>query len=353
MAWNPLSWKWTRKPRTRKPLRFRPQLEALERRVVLDGFTSSGVLMEWHSWWGVVATFTPLPGNPTSVTINWGDGTSSSGEIAGGNPAAIWGGHTYLEQGTYTATVIIDYQGTGTGTSISEEQTVTATMIVPDAPLTATGLGLTTFEESNMPPSTVATFHDDDPDSGSEYVVNIDWGDGNQSLGWAVPIGDNQYAALGTHRYQEDRVYHTITKIYDLDADGTGTSSATALGQIIAADVYGIPFATETNVSFGQVVGVVYGVQSSPGFPGYSALINWGDGQTTAGSVVWNTNLSRFDVAGGHVYHQQGPHPLLIQVTDLATQSQTVIGDVGIPIDPHDHQDLQTVPGMGWSGTSL
>lgn len=67
-----------------------------------------------------------------TATINWGDGTASTGGVitAGGNGAFnVLGGHTYLEEGTYNVTI----QVTDATTSIT--QTAIGTANVADAPL--------------------------------------------------------------------------------------------------------------------------------------------------------------------------------------------------------------------------
>src|SRR6266576_2511539 len=61
---------------------------------------------------GTVATFTDPDSSATaseySATIEWGDGTSSSGTVSGsGGSFSVSGGHTYADEGTYPIAVKI------------------------------------------------------------------------------------------------------------------------------------------------------------------------------------------------------------------------------------------------------
>src|SRR5262249_40759520 len=68
-----------------------------------------------------------------TATINWGDGTSSSGTISGSNGAfSITGSHAYADEGSYTLDVkIADH-----GAAVAEVTTGSAT--IADAPPTVT-----------------------------------------------------------------------------------------------------------------------------------------------------------------------------------------------------------------------
>ena len=81
---------------------------------------------------GTVATITDPNTSATpsaySATINWGDGSSSTGTVGGGNgSAAVTGNHSYLAGGTYPISVTITAVGTNQGSStVSDSATITA-----------------------------------------------------------------------------------------------------------------------------------------------------------------------------------------------------------------------------------
>jgi len=77
-----------------------------------------------QSFNGVTATFTDAasPGGTLSdfsATINWGDGTSSAGTVAGpdGGPYSVSGSHTYTSTGPFTITTTINDVGGSTATT--------------------------------------------------------------------------------------------------------------------------------------------------------------------------------------------------------------------------------------------
>ena len=139
-----------------------------------------------------VADFTTGAG---SVTINWGDGststlTSSPPAVitASGSPAgvvfSITGSHTYVEEGSYDVTVTADDKG-GSTTIAS------GSAVVADAPLTSTGLiqpAIDTDEATVFPipqfgtpvfSGPVAEFSDANTGATiTDYTATIDWGDG-------------------------------------------------------------------------------------------------------------------------------------------------------------------------------
>src|SRR4029077_6452994 len=106
---------------------------------------------------GQVASFTDAnPSAPLSdfttasalASINWGDGTpTTTGTITQpgglGTPFVVSGTHTYADEGSHTITITITDKGGSTAKP-------TATAIVADAALTATGgFTLTATEGSN------------------------------------------------------------------------------------------------------------------------------------------------------------------------------------------------------------
>ena len=48
----------------------------------------------------------------------------------------------------------------------------------------------------------------------------------------------------------------------------------------------------------------------------FSAVINWGDGTSSAGQIVWNSSTQRWDVIGTHKYAKKSNFTLLIVLTD-------------------------------------
>ena len=141
-----------------------------------------------------VGSFTSA--NPLAIpadfkaTVDWGDGTPTSvGTIVEPSNGIfyVYASHTYAEEtpaGTPDAITV-----TVTSTSAATT-TIDSTATVLDAPLTSTGLPVTSVSEASPPAVlTVATFTDANPTAPvSDYTVVINWGDGTTSTGSAVTI---------------------------------------------------------------------------------------------------------------------------------------------------------------------
>jgi hypothetical protein len=48
----------------------------------------------------------------------------------------------------------------------------------------------------------------------------------------------------------------------------------------------------------------------------FTATIDWGDSQSSAGSIAWNKKTKRWDVSGLHQYVNRGTYNLTITITD-------------------------------------
>jgi hypothetical protein len=189
------------------------------------GTTVSAV--EGASTTQTVATFTDAdPAGTVSdytATINWGDGSTSTGTIAAsGSGFKVSGTHTYAEEGTDAITVTIKDVGGATASA-------TSTAKVADAPLSSKGVSKTTPRAFT---GTVATFTDQDPNgTASDYTVSISWGDG-QTSGGSV---SGKFNALGSHAYAKAGVYHVSVTIKD--KGGSTTTGHSTLTVKVKANV--------------------------------------------------------------------------------------------------------------------
>ena len=105
-------------------------------------------------------------------------------------------------------------------------------------------------------------------------------------------------------------------------------------------DVVASPIHAVAGTSFTGVVASFNDIAADP-VGSYSALIDWADGSTSAGSIVVN-NSGGFDVSGTHTFAAAGFYPIQITVTDsasgaMASASTTVVetkpeGDITYPI---------------------
>jgi hypothetical protein len=169
---------------------------------------------------GTVATFTDPDTSAVAgdyeATIEWGDGSTSTGTITGSAGSFnVSGEHTYAEEGLYPTKVIITDVDTP-----SNNQTVTGAATIGDAPLSATGVSAVSPMSFS---GTVAHLTDVNTlGSASDFTATIDWGDSSTSTG-TVTGGGGTYTVSGSHTYSSTGFFTVTVKIVD---DGGSTAEA-------------------------------------------------------------------------------------------------------------------------------
>ena len=282
-----------------------------------------------------VATFTSTQaGQPASnfvASINWGDGSTTSGGtiLANGTTSFdVTGGHVYTTPGTYTATVNVTGQSTSnstvvgatniTVTATSTSNPVNTTATVEAAPLASVGapaagiVGLP-LSHSSGSPVLIATF----TDSGtiqpvSDYTATIGWGDGTTSAATSITaqgtangvvfsvFGDHTYAAVGT-----EPISVLITKT-STGATTLATSTATIADAPLTASNPQPTVSTTEGMAFSGAVGTFTDLNPSATAGQFHATIDWGDGLPDSVGVV-TLSGGVFTVSGSHSYIQSAP----------------------------------------------
>lgn len=126
---------------------------------------------------GMAATFTDAnPGAATAefmATIEWGDGSSSSGTIAANSSGGftVSGDHTYTAAGAFSVDVLIQDQGGSTATAAGTAQVVDANLIQVSARLLQSRF----FPEWAI---VAGSFSDQ---AVKHHTARVDWGDGTVS----------------------------------------------------------------------------------------------------------------------------------------------------------------------------
>jgi hypothetical protein len=283
-----------------------------------------------------VASFTAAdpnaPASAFTATIDWGDGSSSPGTVVGADGSfTVQGGHAYAEEGSYALRVTVtSSQG---ATSLDGFVTVAENDVLAAQPPTIEATQNTSFS------GVVARFIDSDLVSpASDFSAGIDWGDGTSSPG-IVSGSNGSFTVSGTHSYAlAGKLPIGVT----LSDDGAGTASAVATGSALVvspaalqlgvtdptlqafADFIGpflqgmigvsteriglfstIPATEDVALTLPNVLGdvplppdipdvaltsmpVATFIDTNPADTAddFIALINWGDGTTTAGTVL-------------------------------------------------------------------
>jgi hypothetical protein len=197
-----------------------------EAKITVSGTTFNAV--EGNSVTATVATVTDSDPASTaseySATIDWGDGSSSTGTLSGptGGPFQVSGTHTYIEEGSYTVTVSV------TDLDFAPNNgSATSTAKVADAALAATCTAPAVSPQSFN--GNVANFTDANPFAPlSDFTATINWGDGASSAGTVSgPVG-GPFSVSGSHSYASTGIFTISVAINDV-----GGSTATTSCQMI------------------------------------------------------------------------------------------------------------------------
>jgi hypothetical protein len=292
-----------------------------------DTLTASGTTnitaTEGAAFSGTVAVFSDtLLTNVASdftATINWGDGTTSTGTVTGSNGSfTVMGTHTYNDEGNLTATVTLTDDTPGTATA-----TATSTASVAEGDTLANNPISFSATEGIAFTGAVATFSNSNAANvGSDFTAVITWGDGSTSVG-TVAGGGGTLTVFGTHTYADegsDLVQVTVTD------DGTGTATSTAMGAVTVAEgdkLTGNPVAVTLaqNIAFTGTVATFTDTNLANTSADFLATINWGDGTNGPGTVTGSNGT--FTVTGTHTYTTQGTFTIAVTLTDDGSGTAT------------------------------
>jgi large repetitive protein len=288
-----------------------------------------------------------------SVTINWGDTTSSPGTVLQGNNGTfvVVGTHTYAEESTGGPAFQVTFSVKDVGGAVLNGATGVAITVL-DAPLNAEGIDLAAVEGSaaSIPAGTVvATFTDVDPaGTGTDYATTINWGDGTSGPGVIVPVAGlastfNVTTGAG-HIYTEEGKFNVRVTINDAGG-ATATAGSTATVADAPLTAVGTPQAGTITEGAPTVIQVasftdadLTNTLADPlNTPAdYWAVIYWGDGLSSPGTIVFN-GLNGFNVTGTHTF-EEGTYPARVVITDVgggatATATTTLtVGDAGLTV---------------------
>jgi hypothetical protein len=182
-----------------------------------SGTTLSGV--EGSGVSGVIANFSDAntlgSASDFTASIDWGDGTSSTGTVAGsGGSYTVSGSHTYAEAGSYTVTVAIADDG---GSSAS----ATSTVDVADAAIAAT-CSMPAISGPSFSGAVAGLSDGNSLGSAADFTASIDWGDSASSPG-AVTGSGGSYTVSGSHTYGSSGAFTVTTSVTDDDGNTAST----------------------------------------------------------------------------------------------------------------------------------
>ncbi|MBV9123151.1 MAG: hypothetical protein JO112_07330, partial [Planctomycetes bacterium] len=318
---------------------------------------------EETSWTGHLASFQDADLadqlQDVGASINWGDGTGlDPSTITGGSGGFLVSGtHTYAEAGSYLVSVTLE-------TSDGRQWTVFSTATVKDQDLQASGGATLSAPAGQALPdgSILATFSDPAWASGtSGYQALIRWGDSATSGGTLVAQGNGSWAVEGSHTYALPGNYTAQVVLQDDSSLPVLTTTSVHVSPATPPDPRGLVVQVQApaNVKEGQPldqVAVATMIDPNPAHPVgcHSATINWGDGTTSAGTLVVQGD-GTLSVLGSHTYAKAGACAL--QVTGSGGSGETGTGVATVLVKEADlavtFQPFNTAAGAGLNNVVL
>jgi hypothetical protein len=171
------------------------------------------------------ATAGAVAGNFTA-TIDWGDGTSSTGTLTatGNGGFLVLGNHDYTEEGTETVTVSVSDNSSHTVSSTASAQ-------VADAPLVATPISIPAQPNLTVSNLQIASVTDTGgAEAATNYTTTIDWGDGTTTSTGTVSVSGNTLNIAGSHTYTMAGRYHVTVTVTDEGGASTVVRSVVVVG---------------------------------------------------------------------------------------------------------------------------
>jgi hypothetical protein len=273
---------------------------------VLTGTGNTIVVTAAGAFSGAVASFidtdTATSASGFTATIDWGDGTSSSGTVVGSSGSfTVSGSHTYATTGPYTPQVTLTDKAPGT-----------ATATVDVGELTGSGQAIAATEATAFS-GAVATFSDTDPTvTADDFTALIIWGDGTSSAG-IVSGSSGAFTVSGSHIYATAGSYPVQVALTEtanlLTAMAAGIASIADAG-LSGAVVTVVPVAGEYSGEVATFTDADTGATPAD----YSATIDWGDGTTSAGTIAATAVPGQFVVNGSHAYSVYGDLPIGVTI---------------------------------------
>ena len=252
-----------------------------------------------HQTLTVSGTFTdPGTADTFTLTLDWGDGSSSSQSLAAGT-RSFSDTHAYNAAGPVTIKATVADRDLGKGSSSVDLVVLPSNRAPANLVVQATAVlegGTSTLSVSFT-----------DADAADTHTVAISWGDGATG---SVALAAGVTSASASHTYLDSGTYGVTVSVTDnggLSVAGGTTVTATNVSPSLSSLVF-----TPVSVTDHQNV-TVNGTFSDPGtLDTYTVSYAWGDGSTSPDTLAAGVR----SFSASHSYLTPGTYDVVVTITD-------------------------------------
>lgn len=208
--------------------------------------------------------------------------------------------------------------------SLSSAELYTQPAAAADPAIAATGTPIASTE-GNPFAGTVATFTD--PDTAAtpaEYLATIDWGDGSPASAGVITGGAGSFTVTGAHTYTEEGSYSVAITVTDIDNSSNNATVTTAATVSDATLTSACAAPVTLGPAFAGPTATFTDANATGTLTDFSASIDWGDGSSSAGTIVGPpVGPGPYTVSGTHTYTTVGPHTITTTIGDVGGSTTT------------------------------
>jgi hypothetical protein len=190
---------------------------------------------------------------------------------------------------------------------------------------------------------------DDPGTTAASFTALIDWGDGATTPGTIVSNGNGGFLVTGSHTYLDELPGNTVTTMITQTNEAPGIGSQTTFNVAEAETLTSSSFAASVGTAFSGEVASFTDLNLSNTPSDFFALINWGDGATTRGTIS-TMGAGLFEISGDHTYLGPGIFTVTssLQLDGFGDDSVNGTADVGAASTPEPSSGPLLGAGLGF-----
>jgi RHS repeat-associated protein len=185
-----------------------------------------------------------------------------------------------------------------------------------------------------------------DPGGQGPYSATIDWGDGTTTT-IPVTMANDSATLHSTNTWSQDGSYSVVVTV----TDGNMVTTSATTTAVISNAAPQLEAMDPIHVNEGEVVNVTTNFTDPGTDDQHEALIDWGDGSSSAGSVSFNDGNGI--VTGNHTYSDGGQYTITISLSDDGGGSARTSTSASVQNSPPIVTSVPSISGSEGSSVAL